>query len=126
MTFTVGPGPGKLGPGPARKIIIYQPGPDPGLQVSGRNRPGPQNIIEARARSQPGPAHGLQAGPRAEARPVQDPSPKRCQMVIFIGPLYLKKNIFRITQAEDLGFGQLGQHIVNVWHLEVVSSQRLI
>ena len=66
MTFTVGPGPAQARESYAqarpavREIIIYQPGPGPGLQVSG-----PQNIIEAC----PGPAHALRADPARGPRP---------------------------------------------------------
>ena len=73
MTFTVGPArprPGKVRPRPgprpaARKIITYQPGPGPGLLVSGPHpaRPCPQHIIEA----WPGPARPMDCGP---ARPA--------------------------------------------------------
>ena len=39
------PGPGKLGPGPARKILFYQSGPGPGLQVSGPHPARPRNFF---------------------------------------------------------------------------------
>ena len=85
VTFIVGPArprPGKVRsrPGPARpaacKTITYQPGPGPGLQVSG---PHPAARPAKYHRSLRRPAHGLRAGPgrpgpRTEARPVQDPT----------------------------------------------------
>ena len=67
-----GSGPGKLGPGPARKIITYQPGPGPDLQVSGPHPARPANYY--RNLTRPGPWAAGRPGPRAEARPVQDTS----------------------------------------------------
>ena len=78
MTFTV-----QCRPGPtqaresqarpvARKTITYQPGPGPGLQVSGPHPARPAKCHRILAR--PGPWAAGWPGPRAEARPVQDPS----------------------------------------------------
>ena len=54
-------------------MITYQPGPGPGLQVSGPQPARPANYY--RNRTRPGPWAAGRPGPRAEARPVQDTSP---------------------------------------------------
>ena len=76
--FSVSPGPAEAreiwaqARPAARKIIIYQPGPGSGLQVSGPLPAQPAKYNWGPARR--GPWAAGRPGPRAEARPVQDPS----------------------------------------------------
>ena len=75
MTFTVGPGPGKLGPGPARSPQNHY--------LPARARPGPASFRPHptrpakyhRSLARPGPWAAGRPGP---ARPVQDPSRGTC------------------------------------------------
>ena len=87
-----GPGPGKLGPGPARSPQKYylparaRPGP-----ASFRPAPGPAAKYH-RNLARPGPWAAGWPGPRAQARSVQDPS-RRTFFNTTMQYIYVKTNI---------------------------------